>query len=179
MKREVEHCIVFAPLFERPPVFVPVAGARKTGMTACRLSDEGLVPYRRTEFAKLGLRWADYVKKCLPPLDELLDLLEPTYYRDENGVIVYAQILSEHPLTASVILSPRFHERFEDILGPSFFVAIPDRNAIVLLPKATGTFQELNNRIIERFKLANYPCSVELFEISEAGIQITAEIPES
>ena len=102
-----------------------------------------------------------------------LKTLEHTLHRDERGIIAYAHFYSENPLTASILLSPEFLERFEDTLGKDLYVAIPDRFNVFVFPKLSGSINpEYVSKMAIIYKEALYPVSREVFELSKDSIRV-------
>jgi hypothetical protein len=178
-KKDQPYFVRFEPRSERSEVFIPVVNAKNTGMVPCSFVSGNLIPYSRKDFRKLKIKWPDYISKTLPILDELLLLLEPKYYRDNKGVITHGSLTCDSPLCASMILSPKFRERFEDTMGAEFYVGIPNQNTIVIIPKTTQVLNELSKRVADMYEEAIHPASIEIFEISKLGIIAVGKIGES
>ncbi len=172
LKKDEPHCILIEPKLLRSGVFVPIPTARETGYMAARFVHGQIKPYTRSEFRKLRIPWKEFFKKGKAAAARHLEAMKPAYYRDTNKTITHCIVETASPLTASTILTSEFFERFEPAMGPKFYVAVPDRNTVFIFPKSNQSLGGLQDIVIDTYKVANYPASLELFELSEDGIRV-------
>jgi hypothetical protein len=87
-------------------------------------------------------------------------------------VVQYAAINSDDPLTATMVLSPDFLKKFKDIFGPTILVAIPSRFTVYVFPALASEYQSYAPVVIQDYQQSTYPVSLEVFEISDAGMRV-------
>lgn len=97
--------------------------------------------------------------------------MKPEYFRTKKKVLQHAVLESSDPLTATVVFAPEFLPMFADTLGPKLLVAIPDRHTVIVFPRLASDYRDYAGPIIARHKDATHPGSLELFEVSEAGLR--------
>jgi len=155
--------LLIEPNFERHDAEWPIPGAERTVLVPARLIKDELKPLSRDEVKELNVTRKDILAEALPAASEVLKGLKPNYVRDANGVIVYAVLQSESPLTASAVLAPEFPTMFDKKLGPDVLVAIPSRYSIYVFPKLSSVAQEMAETIILEYEASPYPVSREIF----------------
>ena len=97
--------------------------------------------------------------------------IKPQFVRDKNGVIQYAVLESENPLTASCVLAPGFAEKFADTLGPDLLVALPNRNQLLVFSRQDQAFEKMSESIISGYLGSNYPVSREIFSLQNGKLR--------
>ena len=97
--------------------------------------------------------------------------IKPQFVRDKNGVIQYAVLESENPLTASCVLAPGFTEKFSDTLGPDLLVAFPNRNQLIVFSRQDQAFAKMSEHIISSYLGSNYPVSREIFSLEHGKLR--------
>ena len=102
---------------------------------------------------------------------EVLASIKPQFIRDKNGVIQYAAIESESPLTASCVLAPGFAEKFADTIGPDLLVALPNRNQLLVFSRQDQAFEKMGEYIISGYLGSNYPVSREIFSLENGRLR--------
>lgn len=102
---------------------------------------------------------------------EVFAALEPRYVRDKNGVIEYAVLESQNPLTASCVLAPGFAEKFSQTLGPDLLVALPNRYQLLIFSKQDRVFEQMGEYIISGYLGSNYPVSREIFALENGKLR--------
>jgi hypothetical protein len=70
-----------------------------------------------------------------------------------------------------MILSPDFLKQFKAIFGPAVLVAVPDRFTVYVFPSQASEYQDYAPMIIHTFQDSTWPVSLEVFQISDAGIK--------
>jgi hypothetical protein len=97
--------------------------------------------------------------------------IKPQFVRDKNGVIQYAVLESENPLTASCVLAAGFAEKFADTLGPDLLVALPNRNQLMVFSRQDQAFAKMGESIIAGYLGSNYPVSREIFSLENGKLR--------
>ncbi|MGV3533182.1 MAG: hypothetical protein ACO1QR_12490, partial [Chthoniobacteraceae bacterium] len=69
-----------------------------------------------------------------------------------------------------VVLSPKFLELFKDTLGPKVLVVVPNRFTAYVFPRLASTYREYSPGIFADYRATAHPVSVEVFELSAAGL---------
>lgn len=90
----------------------PIAGSERTILAIVRVIDGEIAPLTREEKKHINITNAEIETEALKTASDVLSHLEPRFMRDKNGVIEYAVIESDDPLTASCVLAPEFSEKF-------------------------------------------------------------------
>ena len=175
--KELEPFCILPESYEmRPKIFVLARNAQRVGYTLMRETSLGLEPYTRSELRNLRLSWRQCMRYGKEAATRHLKTLEHSLHRDERGVIAYAHIQSENPLTASIFLSPEFPERFAKTLGKDLYVAIPDRFNVFVFPKLENSIKpKYASKMAIFYKEGLYPVSREVFELSKDGIRVAGK----
>ncbi len=93
-------------------------------------------------------------------------------------MVLYAALNSDDPLTGTMILSPDFLKRFKDIFGSTIIVAIPNRFTVYVFPGLASDYKDYSTLVMQAYYNSTYPVSLELFQISPAGIKAIGEYRE-
>lgn len=155
--------MLIEPNFERHDAEWPITGAERTVLVPARMVDGRPKPASRSEIKDGNVTRKDILQQAIPAASAVLKGLKPEYIRDDNGVIAYAVLQSESPLTASAVLAPEFPTMFDQKLGPDVLVAIPSRYMIYVFPKLSSVSQEMADTVILAYESSPYPVSRELF----------------
>jgi hypothetical protein len=148
----------------------PVQGSDRTVLAAARVVDGEIVPLTKAEAAKHGITTEKILTDGARTATEVLAGLKPEYVRDDKKVIQYAILRSENPLTASVVLAPKFAETFAQTLGPELLLAIPNRNTVYVFPKQSVVYQTFSDTIYAEYQSSPHPVSRELFELRKGKL---------
>ncbi len=171
--------LIFEGSFEKVEVTLPIEGARKTQLVACHEWDFGVRPFTEKVWNERGLTREKLVPVERSLANELLRTLEPQLVRDSRGVILYAILADKDPFLTSVILSPDLIERFRETLGDRLHAVLVDRHRIYLFPATGGTLQAYGPALVEEFRRASLPVSLEVFLIDDNGYQVIGELERS
>lgn len=155
--------LLVEPGYEPHDAEWPIPGAERTVLVPARMVNGELKPLKRNEIKELGVTRKEIMAQAIPAASAVLKDLKPSYIRDANGVIAYAMIQSESPLTASAVLAPEFSTMFDKKLGPDVLVAIPSRHVIYIFPKLSQVSRDMAEEIILEYEASPYPVSRELF----------------
>ena len=162
--------MLIEPEFMGPEVSFPISGAKRTLLVPGYLDADGEPKYfSKKEWDAQGLNWDTFRARVAQNVTE--KKFHAELIRDEHKVVQYAAITSEDPLTATMILSPDFIKKFKDIFGPSVLVAVPNRYSVYVFPALASEYQDYAPLIIGAYQESAYPVSMEVFEISAAGIK--------
>lgn len=148
-----------------------IPGAKATVLVPARLVGGEPRPLTHAELARLKPTPQEIEKGAGISATEENKKLRPAYVRDEKGVIQYAVLASDSPLTASAVLAPGFGERFADTLGPDLLIAIPNRFKVFIFPKLSPAYQGFADLIAAEYGSSSYPVSREVFEIRGGRLQ--------
>jgi hypothetical protein len=110
-------------------------------------------------------------ERALPAASADLATLKPRYERDRNLVIQYAELRSDRPIVASAVLAPEFLGLFKDTLGDKVLMVVPSRFTAYVFPVLASNYQDYYPMVIEAYRATAWPISVEVFEVSAAGIR--------
>jgi hypothetical protein len=161
--------ILIEPSFMRPDVSFPISGAKNTLLVPGYMSDGDPEYFSKKDWDALGLTWDTFRARAVQNATE--KKFHAELIRDSKKVVQYAAITSEDPLTATMILSPDFLKKFKDIFGPTILVAVPNRFTVYVFPALASQYKEYSPLIIGAYRDSAYPVSLEVFEISAAGIR--------
>ncbi len=159
------------PSFMDYKVRVPIPGSERTVLALVRVSNGEILGLEGGAGRTLGLARKVIDAEAAETAKEVFAMLSPEYVRDKNGVIQYAVLESENPLTASAVLAPGFAESFAKTLGPDLLVAMPNRNQILVFSRQDQAFQMMSEFIISGYLSSNYPVSREIFSLENGRLR--------
>jgi len=155
----------------RPPVAQPIPGSERAQLAAVKF-ENGEVSYLSKEAAaQLESATPNFQALAQATAAQLLETLQPRLLRDKGKVVECAVFESESPLTAAVVLAPKFLEKYEELFGPEVIVAMPSRFEVYVFPKIANRLGKYTPEILSDFRAAAYPVSPEIFEIGPNGIR--------
>jgi len=148
-------------------VALPIAGAKRTEIAFGIFGADG------PELFGKGEDPADAALLAKARDRATVDLVSLTlrYARDRQKVIQYAELTSPKPIVASAVLAPKFRGLFRDTLGETVLVVVPNRYTAYVFPALASRYQEYYPMVFAAFRETAYPVSVEVLEISAAGIR--------
>jgi hypothetical protein len=162
--------LLIEPSFMDPQVSFPITGARHTLFVPGYLGDDGEPEYMtKKDWAALGLTWDTFRQRAGQNATQ--KKFRADLVRDTHKVVQYAAITSDDPLTATMVLSPDFLKKFKDIFGPTILVAIPNRDTVYVFPALASDYKDYSPLVIQAYQQSAYPVSLEVFEISAAGMR--------
>jgi len=152
-----------------PEVSFPIEGAKRTVLVPGYLSDGDPQYFSKKDWDALGLTWDAFRARAVRNATE--KKFQAELVRDRNKVVQYASITSEDPLTATMIFSPDFLKKFQDIFGPTVLVALPNRFTVYVFPALASEYKDYSALVLHDYHSSAYPVSLEVFEISATGIR--------
>ncbi len=155
----------------RPPVAEAIAGAERTVLAAGVLGEEGLENFSRAKFAQEKIGWDRFLARALANAAADLAGLKPRYERNKNKVIKFAALESNRPLVASAVLAPGFLDLFGDTLGERVLLVVPSRFTAYVFPALASDYRDYWPMVFEAYRATAFPVSVEVFEVSAAGLR--------
>jgi hypothetical protein len=162
--------LLIEPAFMDPEVSFPITGARHTLFVPGYIGADGDPTYfSKKDWKTLGLTWDSFRQRAGQNATE--KKFHAELVRDTHKVVQYAAITSDDPLTATMVLSPDFLKKFKDIFGPTILVAIPNRFAVYVFPALASEYKDYSPLVIQAYQQSAYPVSLEVFEISDAGMR--------
>lgn len=156
--------LVPEPTFMHPPVAYIIPGSKRTVLIPARPGpDNTTITLPEKEAQEADRQALDQETAKLA--SSLLKSVEPRFSRNSQGVIEYAELISDSPFTACVTFAPQFQQTFEPTMGPDFLVVIPNRFQVFVFPKQATTVQEFAPMIFATYRETAHPVSVEVFEM--------------
>lgn len=155
-----EPVIILDPYFYRTPVSEAIDGSTKTVLGYYDETDGKVTslpdPPRLTipELHTLAVAYAQ----------SILKQTSPKIIRDRHGVIVAIRIENQDPAFSSVLLTPGFTDRFENLLGKDCLVCVPNRQTVFLFPRLGGNMEQFSIPLRGIYHNSVWPVSTELFE---------------
>lgn len=168
--------IIFGGAFEALDITGPIEGAKATKMAAQYEWSFGVRPFTQKTWEERGLKWESFFPIAREVADAVAAKLEPRLVRDHRGTVLYAIIADEDPFLTSAILSPNLHERFKESLGDRIHVVLLERNRIYLFPATGGTLEEFGPALVEEYRQAQFPVSLEIFLLDREGFRVVGEL---
>jgi hypothetical protein len=161
--------LLIEPSFMHPEVSFPISGAKRTLLVPGYMSDGDPQYFSRKDWDALGLTWDTFRARAAQNATE--KKFHAELVRDLHKVVQYAAITSDDPLTATMVLSPDFLKKFKDIFGPTILVSLPNRFTVYVFPALASDYKNYAPLIIRAYQDSAYPVSLEVFQISDAGIR--------
>lgn len=168
--------IIFGGGFETFDITGPVEGAKSTRMAAHYEWDFGVRAFTKNTWEERGLDWDRFFPLARQVADAVAAKVEPKLVRDHRDVVLYAIIADKDPFLTSSILSPKLHERFKETLGDRILVLLLERNRIYLFPATGGLLEEYGPSLVEEYRRAKFPVSVEIFLLDREGFRVVGEL---
>jgi hypothetical protein len=154
----------------RPPIMEPIPDAERAIRTVGRWHAEELTAVSPGEW-EAWQALPENGEKIRAHLEALLEETRVITMRDEAQVIQALVLDGERMDTCALLFHRGLVRRFEDILGPEFFVAVPSRFRLYLFPKLATEVQTFAPMVLSDFRATAYPVSPEVFEVSLEGIR--------
>jgi len=170
--------MLIEPKFMKHEVSYGIPGSERAVLAPALVKDGEPVCLSEKEFKALEVDQKAFLAAAEENAAVELKKLTPEFTRNRKKVIQYATIISESPLTASVVLAPGFLKLFTDTLGPKVIVAIPNRYTIYVFPVLASHYQDYAPMISEAYRATSYPVSMEAYELSEQGLKAVGLYPE-
>jgi len=162
--------LLIEPSFMDPEVSFPITGARHTLFVPGYLDADGdPVYFSKKDWNALKLDWDTFRQRAGQNATE--KKFHAELVRDTHKVVQYAAITSDDPLTATMVLSPDFLKKFKNIFGDTILVAIPNRFTVYVFPALASEYKDYSPQVIQAYQQSAYPVSLEVFEISAAGMR--------
>jgi hypothetical protein len=155
-----EPVIILDPYFYRTPVSEAIDGSAKTSLGDYDETDGKVTPPPnppRLTISELHTLAVAYAQS-------ILKQTSPKIIRDRHGVIVAIRIENQDPAFSSVLLTPGFTERFENLLGKDCLVCVPNRQTVFLFPRLGSNMEQFSIPLRGIYHNSVWPVSTELFE---------------
>jgi len=162
--------------FEDHEIGRTARGAERTLIVPFYEWDYGVRAFTREIWEERGLEWDDARGLALAIADGLVESVEPEIVRDDRGIIQYLILADESPFLTSTILSPKLLEAYRDLLGDRVFALPIDRNRIYLFPVTGGSLEDYGPSIVDEFRRARLPVSLEVFLLDDEGYRVVGEL---
>ena len=168
--------VMLAPSFMAYEVSQEIDHAKSTVIVPVRKTATGLQIFTEKRWADEGQDWEKWMPPALKTADKLAENLDIKWFKDDNGVFLYAAIESTNPLLSSVILSEKFLPQFTKQLGPQILVLAPNRTSLYIFPKFASKLPEYGPAIASRYRDSPSKVSLEILEVSEAGLRVVGNV---
>jgi len=167
----VDWVLLVEPSFMDYEIRRSISGSERTVLAVARLADDTINPLTRDEKRGIPVTYAQIEESARKTASSRLANLTPTFVRNQRGVIEYALLESDDPLTASTVLAPDFSETFSKTLGPDLLVAIPNRFQVFVFSRQDQAYQKMGEAIISSYLSATYPVSREIFSLENGRLR--------
>jgi len=171
--------VIFEGAFEKAEITTPVEGARRTQLVAYYEWDFGVRPFTTATWQERALDWENLLPAARAVADKIAERIEPELVRDARGVILYAVVADKDPFLTCVLISPKLIEKFRDTLGDRIHVVPLDRNRLYFFPATGGRLAEYGPALVDEFRRAKLPVSLEIFLLDENGYEVIGELERS
>jgi hypothetical protein len=155
-----ESVIILDPYFYRTPVSEAIDGSTKTVLGYYDETDGKVTPLPdppRLTISELHTLAVAYAQS-------ILKQTTPKIIRDRHGVIVAIRIENQDPALSSVLLTPGFTDRFENLLGKDCLAFVPNRQTVFLFPRLGSNLEQFSIPLRGIYHNSVWPVSTELFE---------------
>jgi hypothetical protein len=89
-------------------------------------------------------------------------------------------ISATEPVKASLILSPGFRQKVEEVIGWPVLAVVPDRDFLYFwASRHEGFVGQVGRIVVEQFARAAYPISTEVYLIGNDGVRAIGEFPQN
>jgi len=168
---ETQWAWMVEPSFMDYKVRRKIDGSERTVLALVRVRDGEIYGAEGGHDRVMSMAMKKIDPEAARTASDLFGSLKPNFVRDKNGVIQYASIESQNPLTASCVLAPGFAEKFAETLGPDLLVALPNRNQILVFSRQDQAFAKMGEYIISGYLGSNYPVSREIFSLEKGKLR--------
>lgn len=173
--------VVLEPAFMDPEISDPIQDSEKTVLAAALWDSklEEIVVLRQLEFLALDATPKQFFRQSLKNIEGLLADDEQTVievFRDDDEIIEYAAIGSTNPALSGIIFTAQFFDKFSPLFGPGFLCVIPDRTTIFAFPRVVTTIDQFAGVLTERYGMATYPVSTEIFEVNKGNVRVIGDL---
>jgi hypothetical protein len=159
------------PSFMKHEITWPIPGSERAVILPIRATEDEPRPLTLKQTADPSLNLQSLLAEARTNAAALLDQIGHELVRDSRGVIRYAIIASDNPLTASVVHAPNFTDRFLETIGPDSLILIPNRYRVYVFPRSAIPGRELSDINFSDYNATNYPVSREVFEIQNGTLR--------
>ncbi len=141
-------------------------------------AQDTLAPVTEAEFKNFDGGMDALLEQTATTGATILEAAKVEIARDAASVITHVLITSDDDRLTSSVLAPKMVERFEDTLGPEFYLAMPHRNQLLLFPKAGAAMRSLGAAVLESYAAALHPVSKEVFALNKDGIRVVGSFEQ-
>ena len=143
------------------------SGSHKTVFSPARQIDggQGVKPYTKEEFAKLGIGVDTFATKAKVAADARLKELEPDFVKDSAGKTRYAVYRGDSPLIATLLAAPSLGKGLDKMFDSDLWAIAPDRHSLFIFPAKPEMLAEFAEDLADRYKNDPYAASCEVFLI--------------
>ena len=146
-------------------------GTTKTVLAYYRMVDsqtlEPAKPLELTDEAQSTVQ-----RETLDHARRLLEVIRPEIIRDSSGVITALRVQSSDPTLSAILLLPELGSRYENLLGPDCYFAVPNRRTIFFFPRLATNIQAFAPLVHSLYHNDPWPISTEVFEIVDGKLRV-------
>lgn len=153
-----------------------IPAAKSTELAVMRFGEFGPEFARKETWEGISEEtlWADTRKAA----SEWFQKVKPEYVRDRKNVVQYAVLKSEEVPVAATVLAPEFWKQFEGVFGAKMRVVIPNRNTVIVIPDIEGDLDAYTPMVMQAWRSGLPKVSLELFQLTEKGLQTIGAFEE-
>jgi hypothetical protein len=166
------------PSFMGHQVTRPIFGAKTTVLAVAKLTDLGPEYARAEQWKTLGVTDEAVTDATHRQAAEWLKQITPEFSRNKRKVVEYAVLQSDKIPVAATVLAPEFWHRFEGTFGPKMRVVIPNRNTVYIFPDVGEDLQPHAGMVIDAWRSSAPKVSLEVFQLTERGLQAIGKFEE-
>ena len=90
----------------------------------------------------------------------------------------YAVLQSDKIPVAATVIAPEFWRRFEEVFGPKMRVVMPNRHTVYVFPDLESNLDQYSPMVIRAWRSRWPKVSLEVFQLSERGLQAVGAFEE-
>lgn len=132
--------------------------------------------YKKDDWEFMRIGWNTYAKRIGKKAKKLLAGIELNWVKGEDGVVRYAEIITEKPLVAGLLYVPSLAEVMKSELGENLLIVIPSRHQMFVFSAESEELQKEGKRMQLIFENAVYPASREVFLLKNGRLEVIGAI---
>lgn len=162
--------------FENHEISRMAEGANKTVVVPFYQWDYGVRAFSETQWKNQGMSWERVGELTAASMEKLIKKVKPDVIRDERGIVEYVILADKDPFLTGLVLSPLLCETYKELLGDRIHAIPIDRNRIYLFPATGGSLSEYGPALVDEFRRAPLPVTLEIFLLDKSGYRVIGEL---
>lgn len=159
-------------------VSFPLSGAKDTVLAPAKLGESGMEFPTVAEWHEARLDEEAVRKVTARYASDLLQHVKVEWVRNSKNVVEYAALRSDRFPVCVTVFAPQFRKQFEEVFGPKVMVVMPNRQTVFVFPGIAVDFAGYAPMILEAWRGPAAKVSLEVFELSELGLNAKGRIEE-